>query len=56
MVSCFSCQNPDYKMTYACITTLVNLTNSYDKQEIIPEMAELARFAKQHVPEEHPKV
>lgn len=40
---------------YGVITTLVNLTNSYDKNEILPEMVELAKFAKQHVPEEHVK-
>lgn len=38
---------------YGVLTTLVNLTNSYEKQEIIPELKELAKFAKQHVPEEH---
>ena len=31
----------------------VNVTNSYDKQEINPEMLELAKFAKHHIPEEH---
>jgi hypothetical protein len=40
---------------YGIITTLVNLTNSYDKNEILPEMVELAKFAKQHIPEEHIK-
>lgn len=40
---------------YGVITTLVNLTNAYDKNEILPEMIELAKFAKQHVPEEHEK-
>ena len=35
------------------VTTLVNLCNAYDKQEVIPEMIELAKFAKQHIPEEH---
>merc|ERR550519_2401984 len=38
---------------YGVVTTLVNLTNSYDKQEINPEMVELAKFAKHHVPVEH---
>merc|ERR1719312_1175996 len=38
---------------YGVLATLVNLTNSYDKQEIDPEMLELAKFAKQHIPEEH---
>ena len=37
---------------YGVVTTLVNLCNAYDKQEILPEMVELAKFAKQHVPEE----
>ena len=38
---------------YGVITVLVNLTNSYDKQEITEEMIELAKFAKHHVPQEH---
>jgi len=38
---------------YGVITVLVNLTNSYDKQEINEEMIELAKFAKHHVPQEH---
>ncbi|CAG5103867.1 Similar to unc45b: Protein unc-45 homolog B (Danio rerio) [Cotesia congregata] len=43
----------DKSVVYGCVTTLVNLCNAYDKQEIIPEMMELAKFAKQHIPEEH---
>ena len=35
------------------MTLLVNLTNSYEKQEIMPEMIELAKFAKHHIPQEH---
>uniref|UniRef100_A0A8D8UG58 Protein unc-45 homolog B n=1 Tax=Cacopsylla melanoneura TaxID=428564 RepID=A0A8D8UG58_9HEMI len=38
---------------YGVVTTLVNLCNAYDKQEIIPEMVELAKFAKHHIPEDH---
>lgn len=38
---------------YGVITVLVNLTNSYDKQEITEEMLQLAKFAKHHVPTEH---
>jgi len=38
---------------YGVVTTLVNLTNSFDKQEISEEMVELAKFAKHHVPVEH---
>lgn len=36
--------------------TLVNCTNSYDVKEVVPELVQLAKFSKQHVPEEHPKV
>jgi hypothetical protein len=36
--------------------TLVNVTNSYDKANIEPEMLELAKFAKHHIPEDHEKV
>jgi len=43
----------DLSVTYAVVSTLVNLCNAYDKQEIIPEMIELAKFAKRHIPEEH---
>jgi hypothetical protein len=35
------------------VTLLVNLTNSYEKQEIMPELIELAKFAKHHIPQEH---
>ena len=38
---------------YGVLATLVNVTNSYDKQEINPEMIELAKFAKHHIPEDH---
>lgn len=43
----------DKSVLYGVVTTLVNLCNAYDKQEIIPEMVELAKFAKHHIPEEH---
>lgn len=39
---------------YSILTVFVNLTNSYNKQETAPELVELAKFAKQHIPEEHP--
>ncbi|XP_059159909.1 protein unc-45 homolog B-like [Physella acuta] len=45
----------DRNTTYASVTVLVNCTNSYDKQDIMPELLELAKFAKQHIPEEHAK-
>lgn len=38
---------------YGVVTTFVNLCNAYDKQELVPEMVELAKFAKHHIPEEH---
>ncbi|GAB1600206.1 protein unc-45 homolog B-like [Argonauta hians] len=41
--------------SYAAITVFVNLTNSYDKQDVPEGIKELAKFAKHHVPEEHPK-
>lgn len=43
----------DQSVLFGVITTLVNLCNAYDKQEVIPEMLELAKFAKQHIPQEH---
>lgn len=42
-------------VVYSILNIFVNLTNSYDKQEQSPELLELAKFAKQHIPEEHPK-
>lgn len=41
------------EVLYPIITCLVNLVNAYDKQEMVPEMVELAKFAKHHIPEEH---
>lgn len=43
-------------MLFAVASTLVNCTNSYDHEEPDPQMLELAKYAKQHVPEQHPKV
>ncbi|XP_060516554.1 protein unc-45 homolog B-like isoform X2 [Cylas formicarius] len=43
----------DQGVVFGVVTTLVNLCNAYEKQEVIPEMIELAKFAKQHIPEEH---
>ncbi|KAB1265155.1 Protein unc-45-like protein B [Camelus dromedarius] len=48
-------QTPDKTILYSVATTLVNCTNSYDVKEVIPELVQLAKFSKQHVPEEHPK-
>ncbi|XP_053959379.1 protein unc-45 homolog B [Anastrepha ludens] len=43
----------DQSCLYGVVTTFVNLVNAYEKQEILPEMVELAKFAKHHIPEEH---
>nr|CAD7255909.1 unnamed protein product [Timema shepardi] len=43
----------DQSAVYGVVTTLVNLVNAYETQEVIPEMMELAKFAKHHIPEEH---
>lgn len=45
-------QHGDLSVLFGVVTTFVNLTNSYDKQEIMPELVELAKYSKQHVPEE----
>ncbi len=39
--------------TYGIVTLLVNVTNAYEKEEIMPEMVELAKFAKHHIPQDH---
>ena len=41
------------KVLYGVLATLVNVTNSYDKQEINLEILELAKFAKEHIPQKH---
>uniref|UniRef100_A0A5S6R3A2 TPR_REGION domain-containing protein n=1 Tax=Trichuris muris TaxID=70415 RepID=A0A5S6R3A2_TRIMR len=33
----------------------VNLTNTYDQKKVEPELVQLAKYAKHHVPEDHPK-
>lgn len=43
----------DQSVIYGVITTFVNLCNAYEQQELLPEMMELAKFAKHHIPEEH---
>lgn len=52
----FPVQASDKTILYSVATTLVNCTNSYDTKELVPELVQLAKFSKQHVPEEHPKV
>ncbi|XP_070689613.1 protein unc-45 homolog B [Pempheris klunzingeri] len=48
-------KSKDKTILYAVACTLVNCINCYDKKEIIPELVQLAKFSKQHVPEQHPK-
>lgn len=48
-------KSKDKTILYSVACTLVNCTNSYEKKEIIPELVQLAKFSKQHVPEQHPK-
>ncbi|XP_073526665.1 protein unc-45 homolog B [Phyllobates terribilis] len=45
----------DKTILYSVASTLVNCTNSYEVKEVIPELVQLAKFSKQHVPEQHPK-
>ena len=37
---------------YGVLATLVNITNSYDKQDTNPEMLEQTKFTKHCIPEE----
>lgn len=48
----FSVQTSDKTILYSVASVLVNCTNSYDTKELV----QLAKFSKQHLPEEHPKV
>ncbi|KAJ0019339.1 hypothetical protein NQD34_006908 [Periophthalmus magnuspinnatus] len=48
-------KSKDKTILYSVAATLVNCTNSYEKKEILPELVQLAKFSKQHVPEQHPK-
>ncbi|XP_068616783.1 protein unc-45 homolog B [Brachionichthys hirsutus] len=48
-------KSKDKTILYAVACTLINCTNSYEKKEILPELVQLAKFSKQHVPEQHPK-
>uniref|UniRef100_A0A8C3AT46 Protein unc-45 homolog B n=1 Tax=Cyclopterus lumpus TaxID=8103 RepID=A0A8C3AT46_CYCLU len=48
-------KSKDKTIIYSVACTLVNCTNCYEKKDIIPELVQLAKFSKQHVPEQHPK-
>ncbi|CAI2733788.1 unnamed protein product [Schistosoma spindalis] len=40
--------------SFALCSVLAHLTNSFERQQIEPEILELAKFSKQHIPEDHP--
>uniref|UniRef100_A0A7N8XWB9 Unc-45 myosin chaperone A n=1 Tax=Mastacembelus armatus TaxID=205130 RepID=A0A7N8XWB9_9TELE len=48
-------KSEDKTVLFAVGSTLVNCTNSYEVEKPDPQLVELAKYAKQHVPEEHPK-
>uniref|UniRef100_G3PCA5 Unc-45 myosin chaperone A n=1 Tax=Gasterosteus aculeatus aculeatus TaxID=481459 RepID=G3PCA5_GASAC len=48
-------KSEDKTVLFAVGSTLVNCTNSYEVEKPDPQMVKLAKYAKQHVPEEHPK-
>ncbi|XP_053277230.1 protein unc-45 homolog B isoform X1 [Pleuronectes platessa] len=48
-------KSKDKTILYSVACTLINCTNCYEKKEILPELVQLAKFSKQHVPEQHPK-
>ncbi|XP_016007018.2 protein unc-45 homolog A isoform X1 [Rousettus aegyptiacus] len=48
-------RSEERSVLFAVASGLVNCTNSYDYEEPDPKMVELAKYAKQHVPEQHPK-
>ncbi|KAF3854633.1 hypothetical protein F7725_022688 [Dissostichus mawsoni] len=48
-------KSEDKTVLFAVGSTLVNCTNSYEVEKPDPQMVELAKYAKQHVPEVHPK-
>nr|CDS25299.1 protein unc 45 A [Hymenolepis microstoma] len=42
-----------YDTAFPLVSFLANLTNSFPEKEVLPEMVEIAKFAKQHIPEKH---
>ena len=50
-------KSKDKTVMYGVVSCLVNCTNTYDKnEEVLPEMIELAKYTKHHIPEEDEKV
>ena len=50
------CQCDDAHVLYSITTIFVNLTNTYPTRKPDKQMEELATYAKQRIPKEHPKV
>ncbi|XP_029295679.1 protein unc-45 homolog B-like isoform X1 [Cottoperca gobio] len=48
-------KSTDKTIIFSVACTLVNCTNCYEKKDVMPELVQLAKFSKQHVPEQHPK-
>ncbi|XP_076801844.1 protein unc-45 homolog B-like [Clavelina lepadiformis] len=49
-------KSKDKTVMYGVVSCLVNCTNTYDKNDdVLPEMIELAKYAKHHIPEEDEK-
>ncbi|KAM4826172.1 protein unc-45 homolog A [Thomomys bottae] len=48
-------KSEERSVLFAVASALVNCTNSYDYEEPDPKMVELAKYAKQPLPEQHPK-
>lgn len=48
-------KSKDKTVMYGVVSCLVNCTNTFDKNEAMPEMKDLAKFSKQHIPEDHEK-
>ena len=50
-------KSKDKTVMYGVVSCLVNCTNTYDKNDdVVPEMIELAKYAKHHIPEQDEKV
>ena len=50
-------KSKDKTVMYGVVSCLVNCTNTYDKNDdVLPEMIELAKYAKHHIPEQGEKV
>ncbi|XP_077989657.1 protein unc-45 homolog B-like isoform X2 [Glandiceps talaboti] len=45
----------DASMYFGIVSVFVNMVNSLEKEKPPQELIDLARFSKQHVPEDHPK-